>query len=41
MTGSDEVEEAVLKGEACSSFVPGIQDGWELIEEAALAEGLV
>jgi phosphonate transport system substrate-binding protein len=41
VTGSDEVEEAVLKGEACSSFVPGIQDGWELIEEAALAEGLV
>ena len=41
VTGSDEVEEAVLRGEACSSFVPGIQTGWELIEEAAIAEGLV
>ncbi len=41
VTGTDEVEEAVLRGEACSSFVPGIDHGWELIEEAALAEGLV
>ena len=41
VTGTDAVEEAVLRGEACSSFVPGIQTGWELIEEAALAEGLV
>ena len=41
VTGSDEVEEAVLKGEACSSFVPGIQEGWDLIEEAAVSEGLV
>ena len=41
VTGSDEVEEAVLKGEACSSFVPGIDHGWELIEKAAAAEGLI
>ena len=41
VTGSDEVEQAVLKGEACNSFVPGIQDGWELIEAAAVSEGLV
>ena len=41
VTGTDDVEEAVLKGEACSSFVPGVQTGWELIEQAALAEGLV
>ena len=41
ITGRDEVEEAVLKGEACDSFVPGIQHGWELIEEAAVGEGLV
>ncbi len=41
VTGSDEVERAVLKGEACGSFVPGVQEGWELIEAAAVAEGLV
>ena len=41
VTGNDEVEEAVLKGEACSSFVPGIGTGWELIEAAAVSEGLV
>ncbi len=39
--GSDSVEEAVLKGEACNSFIPGIDTGWELIEAAAVAEGLV
>ena len=41
VTGTDEVEQAVLKGEACSSFVPGIETGWELIEAAAISEGLV
>ena len=41
VTGADEVERAVLKGEACNNFVPGIQDGWELIEAVAVAEGLV
>ncbi len=41
VTGSDEVEQAVLKGEACGAFVPGVQHGWELIEAAAVAEGLV
>ena len=41
ITGRDEVEEAVLRGEACSSFVPGIEHGWDLIETAAVGEGLV
>lgn len=41
VTGDDEVEQSVLKGEACNSFVPGIETGWDLIEEAAIAEGLV
>ena len=41
ITGRDEVEEAVLKGEACDSFVPGIEHGWDLIEAAAVDEGLV
>lgn len=41
VTGADEVERAVLEGEACSSFVPGTLEGWDLIEAAAVAEGLV
>lgn len=41
ITGSDDVERAVLEGEACDSFVAGVQDGWEIIEDAAVAEGLV
>ena len=41
ITGSDEVERAVLEGEACDSFVAGIQEGWKIIEDAAVAEGLV
>ena len=38
---SDAVGRAVLKAEACDSLVPGIDDGWDLIEAAALAEGLI
>ena len=41
ITGSDELERAVLKGEACDNFVPGVEEGWEIIEDAAVAEGLV
>ena len=41
VTGSDEVEQAVLKGEDCGGFVPGIDHGWEMIEAAAESEGLV
>ena len=41
ITGSDEVEEIVLRGEACDSFVPGIEHGWDIIEAAAVDEGLV
>ena len=41
ITGSDEVERAVLKGEACDNFVAGIEEGWQIIEDAAAAEGLV
>ena len=41
VTGSDEVDQAVLKGEPCNSFVPGIQDGWDLVEAKAVTEGLV
>lgn len=41
IAGADKVEKAVLEGEGCDSFVAGIQDGWEIIEEAAVSEGLV
>lgn len=41
ITGSDDVERIVLEGEGCDSFVPGEQEGWEIIEEAAVSEGLV
>lgn len=41
ITGSDEVEQIVLEGEACDSFVPGIEHGWDMIEVAAVDEGLV
>ena len=41
VTGSEEVEQAVLEGEACGGFVPGIDHGWEMIEAAAESEGLV
>ena len=41
ITGADEVERSVLEGEACDCFVPGVERGWEIIEEAAVAEGLV
>jgi phosphonate transport system substrate-binding protein len=32
---------AVLEAEGCSSFVAGMETGWEALEEAAVAEGLV
>jgi len=41
VTADDPVGKAVLDGEACSYFVPGMDSGWEMIEKAALAEGLI
>ena len=37
----DPLGKTVLDAEGCSSFVPGITEGWEIIEKAAVAEGLV
>ena len=37
----DPLGKVVLDAEGCSSFVPGITDGWEVIEKAAAAEGLI
>ena len=41
VTADDPVGKAVLEGEACDHFVPGTDVGWELIEKAAEAEGLL
>jgi ABC-type phosphate/phosphonate transport system substrate-binding protein len=38
---SDAVGRTVLKAEGCRSIVPGISEGWDLIEAAALEEGLL
>ena len=38
---SDAVGRAVLKAEECRSVVSGISEGWDLIEAAALEEGLL
>ena len=38
---TDAVGRAVLKAEACDRLVAGIDDGWDIIEAAALAEGLI
>ena len=41
VTAEDPVGKSVLDGESCDHFVPGLQEGWELIEKAAEAEGLI
>ena len=41
VTSDDSVGKSVLDGEACDHFVPGMEAGWELIEKAAEAEGLI
>ena len=37
----DDAGRAVLKAEACDRLLPGIEDGWDLVEAAAIAEGLI
>ena len=39
--GRDDAGRAVLKAEACDRLLRGIQDGWDLVEAAAIAEGLI
>ena len=38
---ADALGREVLDAEGCRSFAPGITAGWEAIEAAAEAEGLV
>lgn len=41
ITDQDADGKAVLDGEHCSYFLPGIEDGWEFLEKAALEEGII
>ena len=41
VTYNDPVGKQVLEGEGCDHFVPGNDEGWDLIEKAAEAEGLI
>ena len=41
VTDADPIGRSVLEGEDCDHFVPGMDIGWELIEKAAEAEGLI
>ena len=38
---SDAVGLAILEAEACDSLAPGISEGWDILEKAAEAEGLI
>jgi len=38
---NDPDGKAVLDAENCASFVRGIDQGWEILEKAAVEEGLV
>jgi len=39
--GLDPAGKAVLEGEACKAFVPGITTGWETFEKAAERAGIL
>ena len=39
--GNDPIGKGILEAEACNSLLPGISEGWEIMEKAAEAEGLV
>jgi len=41
INGQDPAGKAVLDGEACTAFVPGIATGWETLEKAAEQAGIL
>ena len=41
MSDQDPDGKAVLDGEHCSYFIPGMTEGWEFLEDAAVKEGLI
>ncbi len=38
---SDPAGKAVLEAEECDALVPGINEGWELLEQVAEEQGLI
>ena len=41
ISDQDADGKAVLDGEHCSYFVPGMTEGWDFLEEAAVTEGVI
>jgi phosphate/phosphite/phosphonate ABC transporter binding protein len=41
ITADSSAGKAVLDGESCSAFVPGMLEGWDTLEKAAEQEGLI
>ena len=41
VNASDPVGKAILEAEACDSLIPGILDGWDIMERAAEDQGLI
>lgn len=41
VNGSDPAGKAILEAEACNSISRGISEGWEILEKAAMEEGLI
>lgn len=41
ISDQDADGKAVLDGEHCSYFVPGMTEGWDFLEQAAAAEGII
>jgi enoyl-CoA hydratase/carnithine racemase len=41
INAQDPAGQAVLEGEGCNAFVPGITTGWETLEKAAEQAGLL
>jgi phosphonate transport system substrate-binding protein len=41
INAADPAGKAVLDGEACKAFVPGITTGWEALEKAAEQAGIL
>ncbi|MFQ6030705.1 MAG: PhnD/SsuA/transferrin family substrate-binding protein, partial [Dehalococcoidia bacterium] len=39
--GNEPVGKTVLEAEDCNALIPGITEGWEILERAAMEEGLI
>ena len=41
MDYDDQVRKMVMDSEVCKAFLPGITEGWEILGEVAVEEGLI